>query len=179
MKDIEKLTGWARMATIYLTSGFTGYLASAVFLPFRPEVGPAGSLYGVMAYFFVELYQMWKILEKPYFVLAKQLAVALVLLFLGFLPWIDNYAHVTGFVIGGLLSLALIPSNMTAETRTKHIVIKICCFAAVLLIIITLFVLLYNVPIYDSKIFKYFNCIPFTSDWCANQDIQVNRIDIL
>ncbi|CAG2165452.1 unnamed protein product [Oppiella nova] len=93
MKEIEKMTGWARMAAIYLVSGITGYLASAVFLPFRPEVGPAGSLYGVMAYFFVELKYMWKFMENPYLVLMKQIAVATVLLMLGFLPWIDNYAH--------------------------------------------------------------------------------------
>nr|XP_031543051.1 inactive rhomboid protein 1 isoform X2 [Vicugna pacos] len=38
LRDLEKLAGWHRIAIIYLLSGITGNLASAIFLPYRAEV---------------------------------------------------------------------------------------------------------------------------------------------
>jgi membrane associated rhomboid family serine protease len=38
MRDIEKMAGPTRIAIIYLVSGIGGYLASAIFVPFRAEV---------------------------------------------------------------------------------------------------------------------------------------------
>ena len=38
LRDLEKLAGWHRLAIIYLLSGVTGNLASAIFLPYRAEV---------------------------------------------------------------------------------------------------------------------------------------------
>ncbi len=102
------------------------------------------------------------------------------LLAFGFLPWIDNYAHTFGFIIGFLLSYALLPYVTVKEySNARKISQIIICLTTVAIIIITLFVILYKVPIYDCPFCKYLNCIPLTSDWCANQDIQINRVDIL
>lgn len=38
LRDLEKLAGWHRISLIYLLSGITGNLASAIFLPYRAEV---------------------------------------------------------------------------------------------------------------------------------------------
>ncbi len=112
---------------------------------------------------------------------------ALILFVFGFLPWIDNYAHTFGFIIGFILSFALLPyltvqtdtTPTTKNRNTGRIALIISCLTAVAIIISTLFVILYFVPIYDCPFCKYLNCIPFTSDWCANQDIQISRVDIL
>ncbi|XP_036081253.1 inactive rhomboid protein 1 isoform X1 [Rousettus aegyptiacus] len=46
LRDLEKLAGWHRIAIIYLLSGVTGNLASAIFLPYRAEVRlPPGSTF--------------------------------------------------------------------------------------------------------------------------------------
>ncbi|XP_018617554.1 inactive rhomboid protein 1 isoform X2 [Scleropages formosus] len=39
LRDLEKLAGWLRISIIYILSGITGNLASAIFLPYRAEVG--------------------------------------------------------------------------------------------------------------------------------------------
>lgn len=39
LRDLEKLAGWHRIAIIFILSGITGNLASALFLPYRAEVG--------------------------------------------------------------------------------------------------------------------------------------------
>lgn len=38
LRDLEKLAGWHRIAIIFILSGITGNLASAIFLPYRAEV---------------------------------------------------------------------------------------------------------------------------------------------
>ena len=38
LRDLEKLAGWVRISIIYILSGITGNLASAIFLPYRAEV---------------------------------------------------------------------------------------------------------------------------------------------
>lgn len=38
LRDLEKLAGWVRISIIYVLSGITGNLASALFLPYRAEV---------------------------------------------------------------------------------------------------------------------------------------------
>lgn len=41
LRDLEKLAGWLRISIIYILSGITGNLASAIFLPYRAEVSLA------------------------------------------------------------------------------------------------------------------------------------------
>ena len=44
LRDLEKLAGWHRISIIFILSGITGNLASAIFLPYRAEVRVAGGL---------------------------------------------------------------------------------------------------------------------------------------
>lgn len=41
LRDLEKLAGWHRISIIFILSGITGNLASAIFLPYRAEVRAA------------------------------------------------------------------------------------------------------------------------------------------
>ena len=55
MRDLEKMAGTARIAIIYLCAGCVGNLASAIFVPYRAEVGPAGAHFGLLATCMVEV----------------------------------------------------------------------------------------------------------------------------
>lgn len=44
LRDLEKLAGWHRISIIFILSGITGNLASAIFLPYRAEVRVWGSV---------------------------------------------------------------------------------------------------------------------------------------
>ncbi|VDN42722.1 unnamed protein product [Gongylonema pulchrum] len=59
MRDLEKLLGWARISLLYMVSGIGGYLASAIFVPYKPEVGPAGSHVGMFAAMYVDVAYSW------------------------------------------------------------------------------------------------------------------------
>ncbi|XP_023240059.1 inactive rhomboid protein 1-like [Centruroides sculpturatus] len=176
MRDVEKLIGPLRMAIIYIMSGVAGNLASAIFVPYRAEVGPAGSQFGLLACLFVEVIHCWQMLKRPGAALLQLGGVTMVLFLIGLLPWVDNYAHLFGFIFGFLMSYALLPfvSFGTYDRTTKIILIWVCLIVVTALFV-GLIVLFYVHPIYECSFCKYFNCIPLTRDFCENQDINFTR----
>lgn len=186
MRPIESYLGPLRTSVIYIFSGVGGNLLSAAFIPYRAEVGPAGSIMGMMSCLLVIIWYAWdRELDNPQRQLWNKLGVTGVFFFCGlFLPWIDNYAHLGGFLIGCGLSVALVPyvtcPPSDYEEKKKWITIAIGIFSAVTFFIVFILIL-YVFPIYDGKWWKYFNCIGaiFDDDFCADQDIKVTRVDVL
>ncbi|CAK9802066.1 Inactive rhomboid protein 1 [Anthophora plagiata] len=176
MRDLEKLTGSLRIAFIYFIGALAGNLASAIFVPYRAEVGPAGAHFALLATLIVEVLHCWPMLKHPRRALSKLIFVLLGLLILGVLPWVDNYAHLFGFIFGFLAAYALMPfiSFGHYDRRRKIWLIWICMIMIVVLFALLL-ALFYNVPVYDCEVCKLFNCIPFTRDFCASQNINFKR----
>nr|XP_033335932.1 inactive rhomboid protein 1 isoform X2 [Megalopta genalis] len=176
MRDLEKLTGSFRIALIYFIGALAGNLASAIFVPYRAEVGPAGAHFALLATLIVEVLHCWPMLKHPRRALSKLIFILLSLLVLGILPWVDNYAHLFGFIFGFLAAYALMPfiSFGHYDRRRKIWLIWICMILIVVLftLLLTLF---YNVPVYECEVCKLFNCIPFTRDFCASQNINFKR----
>ncbi|XP_026875330.2 inactive rhomboid protein 2 isoform X2 [Electrophorus electricus] len=171
LRDLEKLAGWLRISIIYIFSGITGNLASALFLPYRAEVGPAGSQFGLLACLFVELFQGWQMLEKPWKAFLKLLAIVLFLFLCGLLPWIDNVAHIFGFLSGLLLSFAFLPyvTFGTFDAYRKRVLILLSLLAYVGLFS-SLIVWFYIYPI-NWYWLEHLTCLPFTSKFCERYDI--------
>ena len=76
LRDLEKLAGWVRISIIYILSGITGNLASALFLPYRAEVGPYLHAGSVFVFFSTDkcfvFVLFWKIsLEQDKFIFIK------------------------------------------------------------------------------------------------------------
>lgn len=187
MRDLEKLTGSLRIAIIYLGSGIGGNLASSIFVPYRAEVGPAGSQFGLLACLFVEIINIWPMLKKPINAFIKLTTITLLLFIIGLLPWIDNYAHLFGFLFGFLLSYALMPflsfnnnavnnpnnpnNSIHQFDRDKKIILIWICLLSSIFLLILLIILFYIIPIYDCELCTLFNCIPLTNNFCASQNI--------
>ncbi|XP_053565406.1 inactive rhomboid protein 2 [Bombina bombina] len=171
LRDLEKLAGWLRISIIYVLSGITGNLASALFLPYRAEVGPAGSQFGLLACLFVELFQSWQILAKPWKAFFKLLGIVLFLFLFGLLPWIDNIAHIFGFISGLLLSFAFLPyitfGNVDKYRKRGMIIVSLMVFLG---LFTSLVIWLYIYPI-NWAWMEYLTCIPFTNKFCEKYDI--------
>jgi membrane associated rhomboid family serine protease len=190
MQSVEQLIGRTRLAIIYLGSGIGGNLASAAFVPYRAEVGPAGSILGVMACSIVVIIWNWELLEDPARNLATKIAITAVFFMMGLLlPWIDNYAHLAGFLTGMCLSLLLIPfmgvksSNDSGEfvlRKRKQLMVLFGTLFLLFMIILLCF-LVWAFPIYNCEWCKYFNCLIslFNEEICPDQDIRITRLDIL
>ncbi|XP_043571178.1 inactive rhomboid protein 2-like [Chiloscyllium plagiosum] len=171
LRDLEKLTGWLRISIIYILSGMMGNLASAIFLPYRAEVGPAGSQFGLLACLFVELFQSWPILEKPWKALLKLIGIVLFLFTSGLLPWIDNIAHIFGFISGFLLSFAFLPYITFGQSdKYRKIIMIIVSLLVFVGLAVSLVIWFYVYPI-NCHWCEYLTCIPFTSNFCEKYDL--------
>uniref|UniRef100_A0A3Q3AH07 Inactive rhomboid protein n=1 Tax=Kryptolebias marmoratus TaxID=37003 RepID=A0A3Q3AH07_KRYMA len=179
LRDLEKLAGWVRISIIYILSGITGNLASTLFLPYRAEVGPAGSQFGLLACLFVELFQGWQMLEKPWKAFLKLLGIVLFLFLCGLLPWIDNIAHIFGFLGGMLLSFAILPYVTFGEfdKYRKRILIVVSLLAYVGLCS-SLIVWFYIHPI-NLHWLEHLTCLPITSKFCEKYDIDHDINDVV
>ena len=176
MRDLEKMAGAKRIGMIYLGSGMIGNLASAIFVPYRAEVGPAGAHFGLLACCIVEVIHQWPSLKYPEMAILKLVGVTAVFFLSGLLPWIDNYAHLFGFIFGFLISYAIMPFVTFGiyERRRKLILLWICLLSCIF-IFVGLILLFYVTPIHDCEICKYFNCIPITKDFCSEQNIDLRE----
>ncbi|KAH0629527.1 hypothetical protein JD844_011644, partial [Phrynosoma platyrhinos] len=171
LRDLEKLAGWLRITIIFILSGITGNLASAIFLPYRAEVGPAGSQFGLLACLFVELFQSWQVLEKPWKAFLNLSGIVLFLFVCGLLPWIDNIAHIFGFLSGLLLSFAFLPyitfGTMDKYRKRAMIIISLVIFVG---LFASLVIWLYVYPINWPWI-EHLTCLPFTTKFCEKYDL--------
>uniref|UniRef100_A0A8C2IXH0 Inactive rhomboid protein n=1 Tax=Cyprinus carpio TaxID=7962 RepID=A0A8C2IXH0_CYPCA len=174
LRDLEKLAGWLRISIIYILSGITGNLASAIFLPYRAEVGPAGSQFGILACLFVELIQSWQILAQPWRAFTKLLCVVLFLFAFGLLPWIDNFAHICGFISGFFLSFAFLPyisfGRLDMYRKRCQIIIFLVVFVGLFAGLVVLF---YVYPI-KCEWCELLTCIPFTDKFCEKYDLNAH-----
>ncbi|KAM3964518.1 rhomboid-5 [Aphomia sociella] len=189
MRDLEKMAGPVRIALIYLGSGVAGNMASAIFEPYRAEVGPAGSHLGLLACLIVEVIAARHQLKHPQRALMKMIAIVLALLLTGFLPWIDNFAQLSGFIFGFLISYAVLPfladERRTREDeeekyerrRRRRMVWLVVCLILAAGIICALVALFYAAPAYECAACAYFTCLPFAPDMCASQDVRVRQLD--
>ncbi|XP_024862220.1 inactive rhomboid protein 1 isoform X2 [Kryptolebias marmoratus] len=174
LRDLEKLAGWLRISIIYMLSGITGNLASAIFLPYRAEVGPAGSQFGILSCLFVELFQSWWILERPWRAFAKLSTISVFFFSFGLLPWIDNFAHVCGFVSGFFLSFAFLPYISFGHSDMYRKRLQICGFLLIFLgLLSTLAVLFYVYPV-KCDWCEYLTCIPITDKFCEKYDLNAH-----
>jgi len=142
------------------------------------QVGPAGSQFGLLACLIVEVLNCWPMLKRPEQALSKLLAITFLLFLLGLLPWVDNFAHLFGFIFGFLLSYALLPFvSFGPYDRQKKIFLIWVCLLSALFLFFLLLLLFYLIPMYDCEMCSYFNCIPITKDFCANQNINFKKDD--
>ncbi|XP_053269682.1 inactive rhomboid protein 1 isoform X3 [Pleuronectes platessa] len=176
LRDIEKLAGWLRISIIYMLSGITGNLASAIFLPYRAEVGPAGSQFGILACLFVELFQSWQILERPWRAFAKLVAISVFFFSFGLLPWIDNFAHICGFISGFFLSFAFLPYISFGPSDMYRKRVQICIFLLVFFALLAALAVLFYVYPVKCDWCEYLTCIPITDKLCEKYDLNAHLL---
>ncbi|KAG5458649.1 MAG: rhomboid family-domain-containing protein [Olpidium bornovanus] len=107
---MERQIGSLRMVVLYVLSGVGGNLFGAIMTD-TVSVGVSSSLYGLYGLLCLDLFQNWPLLSTPWRDAAQLLLQVAFALALGVVfPYIDNYAHVGGFVVGLLGGLALMPT---------------------------------------------------------------------
>ncbi|KAK8963205.1 hypothetical protein KSP40_PGU019361 [Platanthera guangdongensis] len=182
---LEQQFGFVRIGLIYLLSGFGGTIMSSLFIRNSTSVGASGALFGLLGAMLSELIANWAIYTSKAAALLSLLAILVINLAVGILPYVDNFAHIGGFLAGFLLGFVLLfqpqfgwveHHNLPAanQVKSKHKVYQyVLCVIALLLLIagfVVGLVLLYRgVNGNDHcKWCHYISCVP-TSKWsCGN-----------
>ncbi|KAI8909309.1 rhomboid family-domain-containing protein [Powellomyces hirtus] len=166
--QMEKDFGWWRIAMIYFLSGIAGFVFGANFNPMTPSVGCSGALYGLMACLLLDLFQNWRLINKPWLELFKMGIQILISLLIGMLPFIDNFAHIGGFYTGILAGLLFMPTiHFGTWDKWRKRVLMLGALPALVVILVFLFKGFYgSAP--ECTWCKYLNCIPGLP-WCEDK----------
>lgn len=136
-------------------------------------MGASGAIYGIIAMWCVDLFQNLKGMKKPCITATIVVFIVLASFALGLLPYIDNFAHIGGFIFGLELSIVLLPKfNWDRVWKRRLRYILMFFFSALFLVnFIGFFFILYTV---DLATFcpncRYISCIPWIRDgvdWCS------------
>eukprot|EP00299_Pterocystis_sp_00344_P011705 c5505_g1_i1.p1 GENE.c5505_g1_i1~~c5505_g1_i1.p1 ORF type:complete len:624 (+),score=120.41 c5505_g1_i1:203-1873(+) len=166
--EIEETAGLWRTAAMYMISGIGGNVIASIFSPRSVSAGSSGALYGMIGVMTVDLFQTWQLLENKTFQLFRLIGMLVLVLGIGTLPWIDNWAHLGGFLVGVLCGIALLPfiSFGKWDQRFKLLfrLIAVVALATAATVGIALF---YKAP--DPGFCSwchYVDCVPYTSSLC-------------
>ncbi|KAJ3215582.1 hypothetical protein HDU67_000240 [Dinochytrium kinnereticum] len=171
--QLERDFGWWRTAAIYFIAGIGGFIFGGNFNGLTPSVGCSGALFGLMACLVIDLFQNWKVIQNPWWELAKLIFTILLSFLIGMLPFIDNFAHVGGFFCGIFAGLIFMPTIHYSKWDGR---VKIGLMVVSIPIIIMIYVFLirgFYTGQNDCPWCKYINCIP-GMPWCEqkwNQNI--------
>ncbi|ORX45773.1 hypothetical protein BCR36DRAFT_108329 [Piromyces finnis] len=162
--DMEKDFGTWRIGIIYMATGIFGFIFGA-YNSVIPSVGCSGALYGLIGCLFLDLIQSWKIIVNPWRELVKMLIIIAASFAIGLCSFIDNSAHVGGFISGILTGLIFLPTISFSKTD-----LRIKRSAMIVSIFVTIFVFQWVIKTFYSenqkcKWCKYINCIDY-KDWC-------------
>ncbi|KAK7282773.1 hypothetical protein RIF29_11812 [Crotalaria pallida] len=105
---LEQELGSLRIGIIYTLSAFVGALVASLFVQSTPAVGSSGALYGLLGTLLAELIWNWEIHAKKVSAIASLVLIFVGNFALGFLPYVDNFSSIGGFVSGFLLGSVLL-----------------------------------------------------------------------
>eukprot|EP00904_Undaria_pinnatifida_P012099 jgi/Undpi1/8019/HiC_scaffold_24.g10491.m1 len=105
---VERVFGWWRVATIYLLAGLFGTIVSAIFVPTQIMVGASGAIFGVFGALWADLWQNWSVNQDKCRMLTVLTVLTVFQIVLGLMPFLDNFAHIGGLMMGFLIGLGLL-----------------------------------------------------------------------
>ncbi|KAF9603584.1 hypothetical protein IFM89_037083 [Coptis chinensis] len=104
---LEQEFGSWRIGLVYILSAFVGSLTAALFIKNNPAVTSSGALFGLLGAMLSALIRNWKVYSDKPSALVTLFFLVMVNFSVGFLPHVDNFSNMGGFVSGILLGLVL------------------------------------------------------------------------
>ncbi|XP_019057991.1 PREDICTED: RHOMBOID-like protein 4 [Tarenaya hassleriana] len=105
---MEREFGFLRIGLLYVISGLGGSILSALFLRSSVSVGASGAMLGLLGGILSEIIINWTIYTNKAIALVTVVVLVAVNLAMGFLPGVDNFAHIGGLATGFLLGFVLL-----------------------------------------------------------------------
>jgi len=160
--QMERDFGTWRMMIIYMASGIFGFAFGADISYSIPSVGCSGALYGLLACLLLDLIQNWKLIVNPWKELIKMLFIIIFSLGIGLLKFVDNFAHVGGFMTGIFSGLIFMPTIIFGkwDLRRKRF-LKVISVPILIGMFVWVFSSFYKQESNTCKWCKYVTCVPF------------------
>lgn len=167
-RKIERDSGFWRTFIIFVLAGTYGYIVSSLFIPNYISCGATGSMFGYLGLMLCDLCASWRKVQKPVFRLIFLIVAIVVLLAVGLTPYVDNFVHVGGFIIGLLFALMLLPNLSFGKCeRYCHGVIAFLAFPVMSVLFMVTLVVFFR-EVVDTNWCSwchYINCVNI-SNWC-------------
>ncbi|CAL1695233.1 unnamed protein product [Somion occarium] len=165
--QVEREMGSAGFLILYLAAGIFGNVLGGNFtLVGVPSVGASGAIFGTVAVAWVDLFAHWKYQYRPARKLVFMIIELLIGIAIGFIPYVDNFAHIGGFLMGLLVGMVLYP--IISATKRHRIIVWVLRLAAIPLAVVLFVVLIRNFytsdPYAACSWCRYLSCIPTSSN---------------
>ncbi|ETV90797.1 hypothetical protein H310_14466 [Aphanomyces invadans] len=115
--ELENSFDRRRIVFIYFSSGVVGAICSAVFVPDVVGVGASGAIFGLFGATFAEFILNWALYANRLCHMTNLIVVAVVNLAIGLLPYVNNFAHLSGFITGLGMGFAILSLPTSREDR--------------------------------------------------------------
>ncbi|PPQ92685.1 hypothetical protein CVT25_013992 [Psilocybe cyanescens] len=165
--QIEREMGSSGFLLTYAAAGIFGNVLGGNFsLVGVPSVGASGAIFGTVAVTWVDLLAHWKYQYRPVRKLIFMTIELLIGVALGYIPYVDNFAHIGGFVMGLLVGTVFYP--VISVTKRHRFIMWGFRLAAIPLAIVLFVTLVRN--FYTSDPYaacsgcRYLSCIPSSAN---------------
>ncbi|KAL0071897.1 hypothetical protein AAF712_000820 [Marasmius tenuissimus] len=141
--QIEREMGSGGFLITYMAAGIFGNVLGGNFsLVGSPSTGASGAIFGTLAVLWVDLFAHWKYHYRPVRKLIFMIIDLAVGIAIGFIPFVDNFAHLGGLFMGLLVGMIFYP--IISETKTHKSVVWGLRVAAIPAAIVMFVVLIRN-----------------------------------
>ncbi|KAJ6604570.1 hypothetical protein DFH09DRAFT_1123132 [Mycena vulgaris] len=165
--QVEREMGSGGFFITYFAAGIFGNVLGANFaLVGRPSVGASGAIFGTVAVTWVDLFAHWAYHYRPVRKLVFMTIELIIGVAVGYIPYVDNFAHLGGFVMALFVGTIFYP---VISITKKHKIIMSCARILAIPVAVLLFVLLTR-NFYTSDPYaacegcRYLSCFPTSSN---------------
>jgi len=165
--QIEFVAGFWRTAAMYIISGACGFMISALFSAGTLSNGSSAAIYGMLGVETVDLFQTWQLLDKRFAQVVGLIIKLAIFLGIGTLPYIDNFAHVGGFISGVVSGIVFLPYLVFGKSDgLRKRLLQVVMVVALSALIVGLLYRFYSTGDIPCSFCSYIDCVPYTSSMC-------------
>jgi len=171
-RHLERSTSFFAVALVYVASGFAGMLVSANMLPGAVTVGASAAVCGLLGAQWTVCVADWQYYRRHLLSVLTLLITTASAAAIGFLPFVDNWAHLGGLWMGIMAGILLLSADDPVTFRRSKLMLSSQFLA--LCAVIAAFTALVLALVLDLRIVAgcgwchQISCLPSPTFNCSN-----------